>query len=90
MTAISIHAPRVKGDGLIRPDFTWEKIFQSTPPCVGVTQALKKAAGYAAEPFSIHAPSRVGSDFNHCGNKPMSAISIHAPMGGDAVMSSTI
>ena len=44
---ISIHAPREGGDSSIRPNFTRQTVFQSTPPARGATVYTKLS------PFSL-------------------------------------
>ena len=78
---ISIHAPREGGDQQNTHSQQQDRLFQSTPPARGATQALIGAvpAGF----ISIHAP-REGGDSYPVEIDPRTEISIHAPReGGD-------
>ena len=79
--AISIHAPRVGGDGCSRFSYGPQAIFQSTPPVWGATAILIKLTTQIN--ISIHAP-RVGGDSIIALAIFPGSISIHAPrVGGD-------
>ena len=56
---ISIHAPRVGGDGHARFIIHRKRVFQSTPPVWGATRENKSRD--CGRIISIHAP-RVGGD----------------------------
>ena len=78
---VSIHAPRVGGDGTVVVSVSVSLLFQSTPPAWGATQQI--AHGNGGEWVSIHAP-RVGGDDFRRRPRQRKSVSIHAPrVGGD-------
>ena len=76
---ISIHAPRKGSDSFIVSLRISSKLFQSTPPARGATDALP--AIISAVVISIHAP-RKGSDQRMGDASDPMIISIHAPRKG--------
>ena len=77
---ISIHIPRAGDDAEGGIDATGEKIFQSTSPVRGMTDAVSATGG--GNDISIHIP-RAGDD---CVGDPIcrgDGISIHIPRAGD-------
>ena len=78
---ISIHAPRVGGDGGGVPLYYWCENFNPRPPCGG--RRYLPAIMFTGSRISIHAP-RVGGDSIIISHHCALAISIHAPrVGGD-------
>ena len=75
---VSIHAPRAGGDSPY-PRNSPSRLFQSTPPARGATDADFWSRCYHW--VSIHAP-RAGGDHMSAGPSRLQLVSIHAPRAG--------